>query len=253
MRAADIPACIIINMHLIPVIDLLDGLVVAARQGNRQTYRPLVTPLCPEPDILTVARSYLSVFPFRTFYIADLNAIENTGDNHALIARLLETQRDIHLWIDSGLRLFDNGSTRRVSHVLGSETGISVEQIAHYTNLSDCILSLDFSDEHLLGDPELLKRPSLLPQRLIIMSLARVGSHAGPDLDRVSLFADRLRGKQLYAAGGVRNAEDLSRLAARGAHGALLATALHEKTIGTRHLQERHDQHNRPGQSYTVI
>ena len=227
-------------MHIIPVIDLKDGLVVTARQGKRQTYRPLATPLCPEPDILAVTRAYLSVFPFKTFYIADLNAIENNGNNHALITRLLEMQGDISLWIDSGLDLFINENSRpfqhRVSNVLGSETGIAIEQLGNYTRKSDCILSLDYAAGGLLGNMDLLNQPALLPQRLIIMSLQRVGTNAGPDLVRISSLVDKLRDKQVYAAGGMRNADDLRLLATHGVHGALIASALHNKTITSKHL-----------------
>ena len=240
MCAPDIPACIIFCMHIIPVIDLKDGLVVAARQGNRQTYRPLASPLCQQPDLPAVIRAYLSVFPFRTFYIADLNAIEKNGNNHALIARMLQAHSDISLWIDSGTDPFINDNSvsfrDRVSNVLGSETGISIEQLDHYTRKSDCILSLDYRGKNLLGNPDLPAQPSLLPQRVIIMNLERVGSHAGPDLEHIRSLLDRLPGKQLYAAGGVRNAEDLRLLAEHGVHGALIASALHDKTITSEHL-----------------
>ena len=242
MCPADIPACIIFCMHIIPVIDLKDGLVVAARQGKRQTYRPLATPLCPEPDILAVSRAYLSLFPFRTFYIADLNAIENNGDNRALIIRLLETHGDISLWIDAGLGpfMYENSMLfrDRVSIILGSETGISAEQLDNYKRKSDFILSLDYAGTRLLGDMDLLEDPAPLPQRVIIMSLQRVGSDSGPDLERINSLVDKLHGKQVYAGGGVRNTEDLRLLATHGIHGALIATALHNKTITSEHLSE---------------
>ena len=240
MCPADIPACIIFCMHIIPVIDLKDGLVVAAREGKRQAYRPLATPLCPEPDILAVSRAYLSVFPFRTFYIADLNAIENNGNNHSLIIRLLETFGDIRLWIDSGLDPFPSEHARlfrdRASIIVGSETGITPDQLHNYTRKSDCILSLDYDGRRLLGDMDVLEEPALLPQRIIIMSLKQVGSAAGPDLERINSLMNKLRGKQVYAAGGVRDAGDVRLLAARGMHGALIATALHNKTITSEHL-----------------
>ena len=242
MRTANIPTCIIFHMHIIPVIDLKDGLVVTARQGKRQTYRPLATPLCPEPDILAVTRAYLSIFPFKTFYIADLNAIENNGNNHALIARLLETNNDISVWIDSGLDLFisenSNSFQDRVCNVLGSETGIAIEQLADYTRKSESILSLDYTDRRLLGNTDLLEHPALLPQRIIIMSLDRVGNHGGPDLEHIRFLMDKLPNKQVYAAGGVRNAGDLRRLAAQGMHGALLASSLHNRSITSEHLAQ---------------
>lgn len=216
--------------------------MVAARQGKRHTYRPLASPLCPQPALPAVIRAYLSVFPFRTFYVADLNAIENNGNNHALIRRLLETHSDISLWIDSGLDPFVNeiaGPFRdRVSNVLGSETGITPEQLDHYTRKSDCILSLDYRRGGLLGSPDLSTQPARLPRRVIIMNLERVGSHAGPDLEQVRSLVQRLPGKQVYAAGGVRNTKDLRELADLGVHGTLIASALHDKTITSEHLAE---------------
>ena len=187
-----------------------------------------------------MVRAYLSVYPFRTFYIADLNAIENNGNNHALITRLLETHSGISLWIDSGPDPFINDNSAcfrdRVCNVLGSETGISIEQLDYYTRKTDCILSLDFRGGGLLGNPDLPAQPSRLPQRVIIMNLERVGSHAGPDLEHIRSLLNRLPGKQLYAAGGVRNKGDLRLLADLGVHGALVATALHNKTITSEHL-----------------
>ena len=242
MCPADIPACIISCMHIIPVIDLKDGLVVAARQGKRHTYRPLATPFCTEPDILSVSRAYLSIFPFRTLYIADLNAIENNGNNHTHITRLLETHSDLDLWIDTGLDPYTHENTGpyqdRINTVLGSETGITPAQLANYTRKPDCILSLDYTGNHFLGNENLLGEPTLLPQRIIIMSLQHVGSDAGPDLKRISSLANKLQGKQIYAAGGIRNADDLRLLATHGIHGALLASSLHNRKITPSHLEQ---------------
>ena len=239
MRAAQVPTCIIFCMHIIPVIDLQDGRVVAARHGQRHLYQPLATPLCAEPELQAVTRAYLSVFPFRTFYLADLNAITGNGDNHNLIAQMLETWPGINLWLDSGLQPFvthDPATSGRVHPVLGTETGITIQQVEHYTHNSDCILSLDYAQGQLLGDPDLLRHPDLLPQRVISMCLDRVGSHGGPDLERLRTLREQLPGKQLYAAGGVRNVEDLHLLAANGSHGALLASALHDGTLGAQQV-----------------
>ena len=214
--------------------------MVAARHGQRETYKPLASALCPQPQLPAVIRAYLSVFPFKTFYIADLNAIGNDGNNHALITRILETHSEINLWIDSGADPFIGDNTvrfkDRVNNVIGSETGMTGEQLDYYTRKSDCILSMDYRGGVQLGDPALAAQPARLPQRVIIMSLGRVGSHAGPDLALIRSLAPGLPGKQLYAAGGVRNIEDLRLLAGQDIHGALIASALHDKTITTEHL-----------------
>ena len=52
------------------------------------------------------------------------------------------------------------------------------------------------------------------------MTLARVGSGAGPDLKRLALIRSIAGGREIYAAGGVRDAADLSALKASGASAA---------------------------------
>jgi phosphoribosylformimino-5-aminoimidazole carboxamide ribotide isomerase len=63
------------------------------------------------------------------------------------------------------------------------------------------------------------------------MNLHRVGSDKGPDLGLIVGLARRVPGCQVYAAGGVRSVEDLEEIAAAGAAGALLASALHDGRI----------------------
>ena len=63
------------------------------------------------------------------------------------------------------------------------------------------------------------------------MTLARVGSDAGPDLARLAEIRAIAPGCEIYAAGGVRDVADLSALKGAGAAGALIASALHERRI----------------------
>jgi uncharacterized protein related to proFAR isomerase len=93
------------------------------------------------------------------------------------------------------------------------------------------VLSLDFRGDAFQGPEEILAEPGLWPQRVIVMTLARVGSGVGPDLERFAAIRSIAGGREIYAAGGVRDAADLSALKAAGASGALIATALHERRI----------------------
>ena len=63
-------------VELIPVIDLKGGQVVRAQFGRRDDYWPIQSPLSATSDPIDVARGLLSLYPFETFYIADLDAIE---------------------------------------------------------------------------------------------------------------------------------------------------------------------------------
>jgi phosphoribosylformimino-5-aminoimidazole carboxamide ribotide isomerase len=65
------------------------------------------------------------------------------------------------------------------------------------------------------------------PSRVIAMTLARVGSAMGPDWNRLSAIKRWGAQRHVYAAGGVRDADDLVALARVGIAGALVASCLH--------------------------
>lgn len=120
------------------------------------------------------------------------------------------------------------------SHVVGSESLRSLDDYHRARTAAGpgAPLSLDFRGDAFLGPPELLDDAALWPGRVIVMTLARVGSGEGPDLARLASIIARAEGREVYAAGGVRDARDLAALSDIGAAGALIATALH-----TGHLQ----------------
>ena len=84
--------------------------------------------------------------------------------------------------------------------------------------------------------PDLLANPGCWPERVIVMTLDRVGSHGGPDLDR--LRAVKSAARKVYAAGGVRDAADLHALAEAGIAGALIASSLHNGRLTAADLQK---------------
>jgi len=216
-------------MDVIPVIDLKGGVVVHARMGRRELYRPIETPLSPTSDPLDVAGGLMTVFPFTTLYVADLDAIAGTGDNRAALARLRATFPALTLWIDCGIA--DRaGATdwlrSGLGHiVLGSETLTDTSVVSHFTDDDRALLSLDFRGDAFQGPPTLFAQSQIWPARVIVMTLDRVGSYAGPDLAR--LRAIKARARSVYAAGGVRDAGDLRALQSDGIAGALVASSLH--------------------------
>jgi uncharacterized protein related to proFAR isomerase len=127
-----------------------------------------------------------------------------------------------------------------IHHVLGAE---SLASLADYDSVRKAAgpsapLSLDFRGDDFLGPPALLDDAALWPGRIIVMTLARVGSGEGPDLPRLASIIARAGARKVYAAGGVRNADDLNALRDIGAAGALVATALHDGQLTTRDLEE---------------
>ena len=118
--------------------------------------------------------------------------------------------------------------------MLGSESQNDLTTLNALTARAEVdrlLLSLDFRGAQFLGPPALLDRPTSWPDRIICMTLERVGSGAGADLLRLAELKRRAPNRSLYAAGGVRGEDDLVRLAVAGASGVLLASALHDGSL----------------------
>jgi uncharacterized protein related to proFAR isomerase len=225
-------------MQVIPVVDIRGGLVVRATGGDRAAYQPIATPLAVGSDPVAVVHGLLQLFPFGQLYVADLDGIAGTPPDRATILRLTATFPDLQLWVDNGAGGPEDArgllARERVTAVIGSETWREPERLAELAAAfpGRLALSLDFRGEAFLGPAALLAQPETWPDRIIVMTLARVGGGQGPDLARLARIA-ALAGphRKVYAAGGVRDANDLFALRAAGAAGALVATALHAGTI----------------------
>jgi phosphoribosylformimino-5-aminoimidazole carboxamide ribotide isomerase len=223
-------------MKIIPVIDLKDGVVVHAQQGVRERYQPINTNLCQSSDVYQVIEAFLGVYDFDTIYIADLNAITHQGDHDCLITDVLTSFPHIQFWIDRGYQRYKKYPGNYLP-VLGSEcySDETVIELKAFNN--HFILSLDYSISEALGAKSLFSDLDLWPETIIIMTLNRVGSNQGPDLDKLNWFCRQYPHKHFIAAGGIRNTADLLALKQVGVQQALIASALHSGAIGRKHIK----------------
>ncbi len=230
-------------MLVIPVIDVRNGVAVRAEGGRRAAYRPLETPLAAGSDPVDVAQGLMSLFAFPVVYVADLDGIEGRGRSTELPSRLAEALPGIGLWIDSGARPQEiaarMASASSATPVIGTESIKSREDVRALRGLPPdrYVLSLDFSGERFMGPPEILEDAASWPDRVIVMTLARVGGGEGPDLERIADIVARAGERSVYAAGGVRNRADVDALYAAGAAGVLVASALHANKISAGDLE----------------
>lgn len=217
-------------MKVIPVLDLKDGVVVHARCGNRALYQPINTPLCASAEVFQVLAAFLELYPFDTFYLADLNAITGQGDHRALIGEVLAKFPGITFWVDSGYQRFQTHPANYLP-VLGSEcfSNAQLSELAEFKN--QFVLSLDYGNDVPLGATDLFTNSGYWPETVIIMTLARVGSQKGADCEKLAAFCQAYPNKKFVAAGGVRHIEDLLALKKLGVKQALLASALHSGAI----------------------
>ena len=232
------------HFEIIPVIDLRGGKVVHARYGQRADYRPIRSMLCEGSTPEAVVGGLLALYSFPTLYIADLDAIENTGDNEPVLHELRRRFPTLRLWVDAGFR--DPDACLDWLHrdlgdlVLGSESQADWQGLGRLMASPQAhriVLSFDFAGDSFLG-PHGGLDPALWPTRVVVMTLARVGSGEGPDLICLGQIMAQNGRCRAYAAGGVRDAADLRSLSDAGAAGVLIASALHDGRIGRKELAE---------------
>ncbi|MEJ7812371.1 MAG: HisA/HisF-related TIM barrel protein [Gemmatimonadaceae bacterium] len=243
-------------MRVIGVLDLRRGRAVHARAGQRSAYRLLRSPLAPGAgDAVAIARAYRATLGLRDLYVADLDAItQGALVQHALLRELAHAFGGGVL-VDAGISAAAP-ARRLVEHRGASCAVVGLETLRTFRDLERIVRAVGggrvaFSLDLRNGAP-LVRRgaahggtPLALAQRaaaagvekVIVLDLARVGMGQGPDLALVGSLARAVPEVELLAGGGVRDRRDLERLADAGAHGALVATALHDGRVTARDVE----------------
>ena len=221
--------------------------MVQGLRGERQQYRAVRSGLVAGSDPLAIARALCHECDGRAVYIADLDAIAGTGD-HLDVIRELRERLGAEPWVDAGVsnaeaaaRLLEAGATRVI---VGTETlpDLSALQEMRDSLPADHLLvSIDVGAHGVLSRcPALAGLPPLAALELlahegvtevILLALLQVGTGAGPDTETLRAARAAFPHVRLVAGGGVRTPADLRALAAAGADGVLLATALHRGWI----------------------
>lgn len=227
-------------MRVIPVLDIMGGVVVHGIAGRRDQYRPVVSRLTPASSPVDVAEAFRRHFGLAQLYIADLDAIAGqppAADTYQELRR-----RSFSLYVDAGIRHAAQATTLAdwgVAVVVGLETITGPEDLTKVCANQRVIFSLDLKEGRPLTGMERWQQSS--PEEiageavaagaggLIVLDLARVGVGAGTGTEAL---CRRLRAAhpqiELIAGGGVRHRDDLHRLADAGVDAALVASALHD-------------------------
>lgn len=214
----------------------MGGKVVRARRGERHTYLPVVSQLCDSSTPLAVVQALLELYPFTQLYIADLDAIQGTGTHQKTVAAIRNRFPALDIWLDAGVSNIPHWQPWQalgLQCVIGTESQTSADsarQLISHIGMDRTVLSLDIGQEGRRGPKSLFTDHLCWPEKIIAMTLARVGSQQGPDWNMLDSI--QAGDRHVYAAGGVRNAADFRTLQHRGMAGVLVASALHDGAIG---------------------
>jgi phosphoribosylformimino-5-aminoimidazole carboxamide ribotide isomerase len=230
---------------IIPVLDILNGVVVRGVAGEREKYKPVSGKIAKSSDPLTIASAFHTLFSFDEIYIADLDAIMQKGDNLGKIKEIKE-KTGMRILLDHGVRSLDD-----IEQLIqnGIESVVAAtETMKNFNAISEAIKRYP---EHIVGSLDLKKgllvstNPEIAKtnpiemvkkleenglSRLIVLEMSLVGTSVGP-IHNVLIEVCEKTKMSIIAGGGVRYQQDLVDLHKIGVEEALVATALHKGNI----------------------
>lgn len=238
-------------MKLIPVIDVLGGIVVHAVRGRRNEYQPIKSVLCASNDPVDVAAA-LKALGLNELYMADLDAIAGEQTNLSLLKRIVDAT-GFELMVDTGVTSLEKAEVLKnyVSKVvIGTETLPNTRFLAEAIERlgsERVIVSLDLMADKVLSAFDLGKLAEPLSflrelaalgvSQIIVLDLARVGSGEGVNMPFLRKVLSTITA-EVFVGGGVRDVNDLLELKDLGVFGVLVATALHSGEISPCWLEQ---------------
>jgi phosphoribosylformimino-5-aminoimidazole carboxamide ribotide isomerase len=232
-------------VKVIPVVDVLNGVVVHAVKGKRKEYLPLKSVLTSSVDPYEVAQVFCNL-GFKQLYLADLDAIQGKLPSYALYKRLAN-KTGLNLLVDAGTtnietakKLFESKVSKIIIGTETLKTKSFIKQAIQQLGPERLIVSLDLKDSQVLTQPgfdgpkdalailDEFRRLGVL--EFIVLDLIRVGSDEGVNIGFLKKAIDILH-DGVYVGGGVRDIADLTQLKTLGVSGVLIATALHTGKI----------------------
>lgn len=220
-------------VKIIPVMDVMKGVVVHAIAGERSTYRPFMN-----STIASTPRPYDVLNGFRslgcdTVYIADLDAIIGEGSNRDVIE--LALSQGFSVFADVGRRGFEEKDRPSLSYVIGSEYTVYPDELRY---LDERVVSIDIkADRALFQNTALnvLDAARAICERnvktVLVIFLNHVGTQNGIDIDLARGIVEICKGIDIAVGGGLREVKELYMLKNIGVKYALVATAIHKGII----------------------
>jgi phosphoribosylformimino-5-aminoimidazole carboxamide ribotide isomerase len=223
--------------RIIFVLDILNGSVVHAIKGERSKYKPIQgSMICESSDPFEV----ISAVKPREIYIADLDHIQDIGNNFEIIKKISSKTKTM---VDIGVKNMDDvQKCAQIADtvIIGTETAsFEVIEMAALKFPGRINVSIDMKNGYVLtkdttmemGPEDLVRKMNEIKiQDIIILDLGKVGTSAGIDeifLKKISEISTH----NILVGGGVKNPDEIKTLERSGISGALAATALHNGNI----------------------
>ena len=222
-------------MNIIPAIDLKKGKVVRAVGGDRDSYRPidLVTTYSSNP--ITFVKALIIKYRPSTIYLADLDLLNDDGNNIDIIYKIANMFRNKIFWVDVGSKKIKKLNIKNITPILCSESCEDIRLINYvYKNY---IHSYDYKDRS-LGTQYFKKLESSYKKKVIFMNISDVGNKKGPDF-RYLRGMPKLSSLEYYVGGGVNSILDIHKLSRMNISGVIVSSLLMRKKTSNYVIKKR--------------
>lgn len=228
------------------VIDVLNGEVVRGVAGRRDEYRPVESVLTRSTRPADIAAAFRDELGITSIYVADLDGLVHGRPNPGLLAELVDAGFDV--LADTGVRNDTDLATIAATGVAGVIVALEtlespdlLSEFARHIEPERLVVGLDLREGRPIASAAWPTDPLAVADRLlvdgvsrmIVLDLAAVGVGRGvPTLDLCRSIRARHPGVRLVTGGGVRSVDDLRQLEAAALDEALVASSVHDGSLG---------------------
>lgn len=229
-------------MEVIPAIDLSDGKCVRLYKGRKGTEKVYFD------DPLEAIDFWIEKGAKRLHFV-DLDGAWGSSKNKDLLNKMIQKasgQVKIQVGggirtIDAAIKLVEDGVDRVIIGTLAVKNPEKIKILAEKIGSERIIVALDYKDDKIAThgwteqtnkDPFLFgKEVEKLGAGFILFSSVEAdGAFIGPDLKNIEKMVKSVK-IPVYAAGGVRNKEDIIQLQKVGVHGVIVGKAFYENKL----------------------
>jgi len=226
-------------MEVIPAIDISDGKCVRLFKGEKGTETIYFD------DPLEALDFWIEKGAKRLHFV-DLDGAWGASTNKELLIKMIsKASGHVKIQIGGGIRtidaavkLIESGVDRVIIGTLAVKSPEIIKKLAEKIGKEHLIVALDYKDEKIATHgwtEQSDKDPFIFAKKIeesgagfiLFSSVEADGAFIGPDLKNIKRMVNSVK-IPVYAAGGVRNQEDLIKLKKSGVYGVIVGKAFYE-------------------------